>query len=235
LNDCFILHLDNNGNQLNVLQFGTPGNDEGYGLTIAQNAEIYVCGLTEGNLAAENAGKFDLFWGIFSKQIKQQEMHQFGTIGNDCAAEIKTDSKNNIYIAGNTEGNMFAQQQENSDAFLQKWNEKGEIIWTKQFGTSNWDGIHSIAVVKEKGIMVSGCTDYPNCKSFITLFDEQGTVLWDRKIIAQGKGGGSCGKDIFVDRRGYFYHAGYTGANLFSDLKGEHDLFLVKLKMDIKY
>jgi hypothetical protein len=53
-------------------------------------------------------------------------------------------------------------------------------------------------------------------------------------MLGQGKGGGSCGKDICVDRQGYIYHAGYTGANLFSDLKGEHDLFLIKLKMGLE-
>lgn len=58
------------------------------------------------------------------------------------------------------------------------------------------------------------------------MVDEYGNVLWERKIIAQGKGGGSCGKVICIDRNGYIYHAGYTGANLFSFLKGEHDLFL---------
>lgn len=231
--DCFILHLDNNGNQLNVLQFGTSGNDSGQGITIGQNSNIYICGATDGNIASENSGKLDIFWGIFSKEFKQLDMRQFGTKEGDYAAEIKTDSKNNIYIVGGTEGNTVTQQKGNSDAFLQKWNEKGEIAWSKQFGTGNWDGIHSIAIIEGKGIIVSGCYDYPLCKSFVKMYDEQGTLLWNRNMIGQGKGGGSCGKDICVDRKGYIYHAGYTGANLFSELRGEHDLFLVKLKADI--
>lgn len=232
--DCFILHLDNDGNKLNVLQFGTSVNDEGYGITIGADSKIYVCGTTEGNMTTKNAGKFDIFWGIFSKELKQQEMKQFGTNENDYAGEIKTDNKNNIYIAGNTEGNTVSQQKGNGDAFLQKWNEKGEITWTKQFGTSNWDGMHSIAIVQDKGIVVSGCYDYPLCKSFVSMYDEQGNLLWNRNIVAQGKGGGSCGKDVCVNQPGYIYHAGYTGANLFSELKGEHDLFLIKLKAGIK-
>jgi hypothetical protein len=66
------------------------------------------------------------------------------------------------------------------------------------------------------------------------MYDELGTLIWTRNIIAQGKGGGTCGKDIYVNPQGYIYHARYTGANLFSELKGEHDLFLVKLKADMK-
>lgn len=232
--DCFILHLDNEGNQLNILQFGTSGNDEGYGITIGADAKIYVCGNTGGDMAAKNAGKSDVFWGIFSNELKQQEMKQFGTNENDYIGEIKTDNKNNIYIAGNTDGNTVSQHQGYGDAFLQKWNEKGELAWTKQFGTSNWDGMHSIAIFQDKGIIVSGCYDYPLCKSFVQMYDEQGTLLWYRNTIAQGKGGGSCGKDVCVNKQGYIYHAGYTGANLFSELKGKHDLFLMKLKADMK-
>ncbi len=231
--DCIILHLDNNGNQLNVLQFGTSGNEEGHGITIGQNSNVYVCGATDGNMASENSGKFDLFWGMFSKDLKQLDIRQFGTKEGDYAAEIKTDCENNIYIAGGTEGNTVTQHKGNSDAFLQKWNEKGEIAWSKQFGTSNWDGIHSIAIIEGKGIIVSGCYDYPLCKSFVKMYDEHGSLLWNRNMIGQGKGGGSCGKDVCVDCKSNIYHAGYTGANLFSELKGEHDLFLVKLKADI--
>ncbi|HEY4784937.1 MAG TPA: SBBP repeat-containing protein, partial [Bacteroidales bacterium] len=233
-NDCFILHLDNNGNQLNAVQFGTSANDEAHGITIGSDSKIYVCGLTEGDMANKNIGKTDIFWGIFSKELKQLEIKQFGTSEDEYVKEIKTDNKNNIYIAGNTNGSTVSQQKGNGDAFLQKWNEKGEIIWTKQFGTNNWDGMHSIAIVQGKGIVVSGCYDYPLCKSFINMYDEQGNLLWNRNIVAQGKGGGSCGKDVYIDRQGYIYHAGYTGANLFSELKGEHDLFLVKLKIDMK-
>ena len=230
--DCFILHLSNEGIQLNVLQFGTPDNEGGQGITIGQDSNIYVCGETSGNMATKNAGKLDLYWGVFSKTLEQLDMRQFGTTQNDYASEIKTDSKGNVYVSGSTEGNTVTQHKGNSDAFLQKWNEKKEIEWTKQFGTSNWDGIHSIAVIGGKGIIVSGCYDYPLCKSFIKMYDGQGTLLWYRNTIAQGKEGGSCGKDICVDRQGNIYHAGYTGASLFSELKGEHDLFLIKLKAE---
>ena len=48
------------------------------------------------------------------------------------------------------------------------------------------------------------------------------------------KGGGSCGKDICIDCQSNIYHAGYNSANLFSDVKWEYDLFLVKLKVYFK-
>lgn len=231
-NDCYILHLDNYGNKLNAVQFGTSGNDIIAGITIGEDSNVYVCGATEGNMGEKNMGSYDLIWGIFTKELKQLEMRQFGTVEGDFSGEIKVDNQNNVYISGSTFGNAVNQQKGNGDALLQKWNDKGELIWTKQFGTSNWDGMHSIAIIQDKGIVVSGCYDYPLCKSFIKMYDEKGDILWNRNIVIQGTGGGCCGKDVCVNPQGYIYHAGYTGANLFSNLRGEHDLFLVKFKME---
>jgi len=150
--DCFILRLDSLGNQLVVVQFGTAADDMGLGITVGADSYIYLCGATKGNLAAKNGGKFDLFWAIFSKELKQQNVVQYGTSENDYAGEIKTDSKNNVYIAGNTDGDMASKQIGNSDAFFQKWNGKGYLAWTKQFGTNNWDGAHSIAIIRDNRI-----------------------------------------------------------------------------------
>ena len=231
--DCFILHLDNEGSQVNVLQFGTPGDDQGYGISTGLDSRIYVCGTTEGNMAGENAGKSDMFWGIYSKDLKQQKMKQSGTEKYDCAVEIKTDNRNNIYIAGSTDWILVPKEKLNGDCFLQKWNEKGELSWTEQFGTGNWDGINGLSVFQDKGVVVSGCMNNPMCQSFCKMYNEDGSLLWSRNFIAQG-GRGTCGKGICVNRQGYIFHTGYTGANLFSDLKGVHDVFLIKLKADIK-
>ena len=231
--DCIILHLDNEGNQLNALQFGTSTDEQGYGITIGTDSNIYVCGTTEGNMAAENAGKSDIFWAVFSKALKQQKVKQFGTEKFDCAAHIKTDNKNNVYIAGSTDWVLDPKQKLNGDCFLQKWNGKGEICWTEQFGTDNWDGINGLDIIQDKGIVVSGCQNNPMCQSFCRMYNEDGSLLWNRNFIAEG-GRGTCGKGICADRKGYIYHAGYTGANLFSELRGGHDVFLIKLKADIK-
>ncbi|MBN2020177.1 MAG: SBBP repeat-containing protein [Sedimentisphaerales bacterium] len=233
--DCFILHLDNEGNQLNVVQFGTSTDDRGYNIAIGADAKIYVCGTTEGNLAAENAGNSDIFWAIFTKELKQQKIIQYGTEKYDCADEIKTDDKNNIYIAGSTDWvlALALKQKMNGDCFLQKWNDKGEMCWEKQFGTSNWDGINGMAVIQNMGVIVSGCQNNPTCQSFCRMYDEDGSLSWSRNIIAQG-GCGTCGKGVCVNQQGDIYHTGYTGANLFSELKGSHDVFLIKLKADMK-
>jgi hypothetical protein len=65
------------------------------------------------------------------------------------------------------------------------------------------------------------------------MYDEDGSLLWRQDFVAQG-GRGTCGKGICINPQGDIYHAGYTGANLFSDVRGGHDMFLMKLKLERK-
>jgi hypothetical protein len=230
--DCFILHLDNNGIQLEVMQFGTSGDDGIWGIDIGNDSRLYVCGFTQGNLVKEKSGDSDAFWGVFSKDLNLLKLRQFGTNNYDFALGIKTDSKNNIYIAGNTGGDLASTHKGAGDCFLLKINNNEEILWTKQFGTPNWDGINGLDLFQDDKVIISGCMNYPSCQSFCRMYDENGELLWKRKYVASGEGGGTCGKGISIDSRGYIYHGGYTGGNLFSKLWGKHDIFLIRLNFN---
>lgn len=89
---------------------------------------------------------------------------------------------------------------------------QADFIWGKQFGTSNWDGINSLFIIQDKGIVVSGCMNNPMCQSFCKMYNNDGLLLWSRNFIAQG-GRGTCGKGFCVSRHGYIYHAGSIHIN----------------------
>ena len=230
--DCLILHLDNEGNQLDAIQFGTSANDGIYGMTIKDNSKIYVCGATGGDLVKNNAGGMDILWGILSLKLETIRLEQHGTTENDFAGNIKIDNTNNVYIAGSTNGDLGSKQTGDGDSFIQKLSENGDIIWTKQFGTNKWDGTNGLDIINENILIASGCLNYPNCRSFCRMYDADGNLLWSGNQIVQGVGGGTCGKGICIDDKGNIYHAGYTGANMFSELKGEHDIFVIKFKLE---
>ena len=232
--DCVVLHLNNEGSQLNVAQFGTPGLDIGSAISIKNDSEILICGGTTGDLAKTNAGMVDIFWGILTKDLNIKSFLQHGTEERDGVSNIFTDSEDNIYIVGGTVGNMGAVPVGDMDCFVQKLNSKAEVIWSKQFGTRSWDGVHGLALFDDNTILVSGCLNYPDCTSFCRMYDKDGNLIWNTNNVIQGEGGGTCGKTICVDSKGNIYHTGYTGANMFSELQGEHDAFVVKFKLDDK-
>lgn len=235
--DCFIMKLDNKGNQLFTFQFGTPADDYCYAITGGPDSDIFVCGTTWGDLAGKNKGVFDGFTGHFTDKLDLIRYNQFGSEGFDVAMAICVDNEKNIYVGGTTSGNFGCQQIGEGDCFLLKISEKGEVLWNNQFGTKNNDGVRSIDFNSKisDNILVSGILNLPPAQGFIRMYKKDGALLWERNFIAKGKNLATSGKDVGFDNKGNFYHMGLTGANLFGTLIGGSDIYLVKLGLDISF
>lgn len=228
--DAFILKLDSTGNQLNIVQFGTPEHDRGMGLVCGADSSIYVAGFTGGKLGNRHYGDLDAFWARYDEQLQLMKLEQFGTEMHDMVSIIRTDDQCNVYLAGSTAGDLGKPQVGRGDNFIRKLNPQGDLQWQRQFGTEKWDGVNGVEIIGDK-IVVSGCQNWPSCESFCTMFDADGNRLWSRTYTAQGAGGGTCGKGICITHKGFIYQTGNTGGSLFSNITGDHDLFILKLKL----
>lgn len=235
--DAFIMKLDNKGKQLLVRQLGTPGDDCGYAITGGFDSDIFICGTTWGDIGGKNKGFIDGFTGHFTSGLEPVRYNQFGTDGFDIAMILCPDNEKNIYVGGSTSGNFGGRQIGEGDAFLLKINEKGDILWNNQFGTKNNDGVRSIDFRPEVSgnILVSGVLNLPPAKAFIRMYKKDGSMLWERNFAARGINGDTSGKSVSFDKKGYFYHVGLTGANLFGTLIGEHDFYVVKFASDTRF
>jgi hypothetical protein len=232
--DCFIMKLDCDGNQLFTTQFGTPEDDFSYSITGGSESDVYVCGSTRGEISGKNNGLMDGFTGQFTDKGKLLKYNQFGSEGFDVAMIITADVENNLYVGGSTSGNFGYAQIGEGDGFLIKLNQKGEILWNNQFGTKNNDGVRGITINKNisDNILISGVQNLPPAQAFIRMYRKDGSLLWERNFVARGKNGDTSGKDVSIDNKGNIYHLGLTGANLFGNLNGEHDFYLVKIGLD---
>jgi len=232
--DCVVLKLDSDGNLVWKKQFGTQKGDEVTGIT-GDGINIWLCGYTFGDLAANIKGKVDAFIVKLTDGGEILKRFQFGSDGFDMASHITLDREKNIYLGGTTSGDFEGKNEGEGDSFLSKFNDNLDLIWSRQFGTSRWDGINGIALNEQvsENIFVSGCQRWPFCQSFIRMYSKDGALIWINNYTASGKNGGTCGKGIFVDNNLNIYHTGNTGGNLFKaiDKPEGHDLFLVKLKM----
>jgi hypothetical protein len=229
--DCFIMKLDTNGNQVFTIQFGTTKDDSGYSITGGKGSDILVCGTTWGDLAGKNKGFIDSFTGQFTENGDLIKYNQFGTDGFDIAEVVSMDDENNIYVGGSTSGNFGASQAGEGDCFLLKLNEKGDILWNNQFGTSNHDGLRSISFNSaiSDNMLVSGILNLPPSNAFIRMYSKNGKMLWEKVFV------GSSGKSVSLDNQGNIYHVGLTANNLFGSLIGLHNYYVVKLGLDKIY
>lgn len=235
--DAFLMKLDSKGNHIFTTQFGTSADDFSYAITGGPDSDLFVCGTTFGDLAGKNKGFMDGFTGQFNDRGELIRYIQFGSEGFDLAMILNVDGEKNIYAGGSTSGNFAGQQLGEGDCYLLKINQKGEILWNKQFGTKNHDGIRSITINSDisDNILVSGILNLPPSQGFIRMFKKDGEQLWERNFVARGSGLATSGKDVNLDHKGNIYHMGLTGANMFGTSHGEADIYLVKLVLDSSF
>ncbi|NWJ50810.1 MAG: SBBP repeat-containing protein [Bacteroidetes bacterium] len=231
--DGFLMKLDQNGKLLFIEQFGSASDDYSNAITGDNKGNIYVCGSTFGDLATKNKGFMDAFTGQFTDDGKLVKFNQFGSEGFEITMNLLVDKEKNIYVCGSTSGDFGCKQIGEGDCFLTKINDKGEIVWNKQFGTAKHDGIRGITFNEKASdnILVSGLLSLPPAQAFIRMYKKDGSLVWEKKIIDEEKGDTS-GKDVSIDDKGSIYQLGLTMSNLFGSLIGESDMYLVKLNLD---
>jgi hypothetical protein len=160
--DAFLMKFDAAGNTLWSRQIGTTGSgaaDDSSSIALDSLGNAYISGDTSGSLAAPSAGgggdailiKYDsagnLLW---SRQI--------GTTNYDQSSAVAVDAAGNAYISGISGGSLGGPNAGFYDAFLFKYDGAGNVLWSRQIGTSDYDYSGSIAVDGAGNAFISGQT-----------------------------------------------------------------------------
>ena len=110
---AFLIQKNINTKKEATVYFDTPSSNATAVKVVTKNNDIYVLGYTDGEYEGNKSrGNIDLFLTKFysnfdftSNNNEEKYWHrQIGTELNDIAKDIKIDSKNNIWILGETEG-----------------------------------------------------------------------------------------------------------------------------------
>ena len=158
--DLFLIKFNSSGKRQWTKQLGTSDNDQGRGVTTDSSDNIYVSGNTWGGLGGKkHEGKSDIFLIKFNSSGTKKWIRQFGTSKIDWEYGVTTDSSDNIYVTGYTEGGLDGNTSSGGkDIFLVKYNSKGTKKWTKQLGTSDNDSGESVTTDSSDNIYVTGWT-----------------------------------------------------------------------------
>ncbi|MEN3045327.1 MAG: SBBP repeat-containing protein, partial [Candidatus Hydrothermales bacterium] len=142
---------------------------------------------------------------------------------------VSVDNNNNVYVVGYTQstnfptynpgGNEYFQGNNagNKDAFILKFNSKGDIQWATYYGGSGNDEATSISIDSNNNVYVVGhtsSTDFPvydpgggayfqaknagSIDTFILKFDQNGRRLWATYYGGRGKDYATC---ISIDEK----------------------------------
>lgn len=165
------------------------------------------------------SGSSDIYLLKVDKLGAYEWQHTYGGNEIEGACKIKITQDGNIAMAGHTSSFTY----NSYDFYLIKANMNGDTIWTKHYGTSEWDFANSMDTCADGGFILAGKTyDTGNAYSDILIVktDADGNEQWQKKlggmkddmansIITQNDGYIICGttqsngaglKDIYVSK-----------------------------------
>jgi sugar lactone lactonase YvrE len=119
---------------------------------------VYLTGITKGNLIGENKGSYDAFLRKYGPDGVILWTRQFGTGSADYGNDLTVDSTGNIYVVGSSMGSLNGTSQGSYDAFVRKYNTAGQLLRGRQFGTSDFDIANAICVDDDGAVYVGGNT-----------------------------------------------------------------------------
>lgn len=172
--DVFLAKFNTNGVLLWTSMFGSTMDDVAWGVATEQisghqksDGDVYVVGSAKQALpTAARIGGDDAFVARFGANGNRIWIRQFGTPNQDIARSVAIDSDANIYIAGDTAGTLSGctggTPGGNTDIFLAKYSDTGNVINLEQRGTSTVDYAAGVTVSRKLGtateVYVAGYT-----------------------------------------------------------------------------
>jgi hypothetical protein len=112
-----------------------------------------------------------------------------GTEQNDIGNGIAVDKQGNVVIVGTTQGALAGAALGAEDAFVRRLDARGEVLWTRQFGTEREDQALAVALDGDGGIFVVGHTggslvgtSNGEVDAFVRKYDRDGGVAWTRQF-----------------------------------------------------
>lgn len=135
---------------------------------------------------------------------------QFGSSGIERLQDMQVDSQGNAYIVGFTNGTMAGPGNAGSnDAFLTKVGKTGEVLWTKQFGSTDTDAIRSLTIDDQDNI-------YFTLDSFGDILGETHQGGWDSYLVKADGDGTILGKhSLATSSHEYNMQIAWAGGNEF--------------------
>ena len=246
--DAFTAKLDSSGGLTWSTFLGGSGIDEGHGIAVDGNGNIYLGG---GSNAA---------WGLpvraytasgdaFTARLDSSGALTWNTFlggsGLDDSWTIAVDGSGNVYVEGRSNATWQGTNPPvraytaGSDAFAVKLDSGGALTWNTFLGGSEIDDSYAIAVDGSGNVYVAGDSNAAwgspvraytaGFDAFTVKLNSNGGLTWNTFL---GGSGADSGYAIAVDGSGNVYAAGLSNATWSSPVRAHtagSDAFVVKL------
>ncbi len=144
-------------------------------------------------------------------------IRQFGTILDDGSGGAVAVHGRNVYVSGSTDGVLPGQTSAGKqDAFVLSYDSRGQLRWTRQFGTTGDDqtragalaaNAHMVVVAGSVTGALPGQTWLFGTDAFVRAYDPSGDVLWTRQF---GSPQNDIARGVAIAKDGSIFVAGQT-------------------------
>jgi hypothetical protein len=229
--DAFVAKYSANGNHLWTRQLGSTELDFNTLVSADGLGNVYLAGRTNGSLGGPNEpGDLDAWLAKYTAEGNLEWTRQFGTTKLDTAYGVSADGLGNVYFTGTTRGSLDGPSVGESDAYLAKYDQAGNLLWVRQLGSSSpdhsWDvsadALGNAYIVGHTGDSAGG----HNANAFAAMYNAAGNLQW---VYQFGTNTNDAATGVSADAHGNVYIVGTTSGNLGGTNAGDADVFLAKL------
>lgn len=233
--------LDVDGNIVWRKFFGGSNNDRSFGVINAYDGGFILSGASESDDfdISNSKGSYD-FWVVKVDKNGNFEWEQsFGGTGIDQSHDITKTADGNYVLVGNTfsSDTQVTKNNGESDIWLIKINDEGELIWQHSYGGSSFDAAHSVNLTSSGGFLISGNSRSSDKDASV---NQGGNDFWmlttdeNGKILREFSLGGTdldFAYDAIQTNDGSIMLVGETASSNFPkiDHKGGMDLVVLKI------
>ncbi len=156
--DAFLAKYNSDGNLQWTRQMGTSSTDYSFSVAVDNAGNAFISGSTEGDLDGVNAGYWDAFVTKYDTDGNVVWTRQLGSPSLDFSSSVAVDGSGDVFIVGDTEGDLGGVNAGGRDVFLAKYDSAGNLLWTEQLGTSSGESTWCVDVDGTGNVYISGYT-----------------------------------------------------------------------------
>jgi len=201
--DAFVQKYDPSGALVWAQQFGSAKDDLPNAIRVDASGSVYVVGATYGSLTGEANGGVDAFVRKHDAAGAPVWTRQFGTGGVVSAQSVTLDARGNVYVGGTTNAALAGQTRAGQDdAYVRKYDPLGTLVWTRQFGSSDFDYCSEIGIDGSGNVYVTGIARkaLPGQTSaggaFVHTYDVHGAFVSTLQFGTMNAGGIHVHRDV---------------------------------------
>ncbi len=156
--DAFLAKYNSDGNLQWTRQMGTSGTDYSFSVAVDNAGNAFISGSTEGDLGGVNGGYWDAFLTKYDADGNVVWTRQLGSPSLDFSSSVAVDGGGDVFIIGDTEGDLSGVNAGERDVFLAKYDSTGNLLWTQQLGTSSGESTRCVDVDGTGNVYITGAT-----------------------------------------------------------------------------